>query len=82
MTQQLADSVCIRWGKPRVFSRRWKDNGDDGRGSVVIHVESVCPDADCQKIVDAKFNEMRERRSLSQNRRKDIVLSPRAKKQL
>lgn len=58
----MAETVCIRCGKVRVFSRRWKEKVD-GKGSVVIHEETVCPDRVCQAIVDQKFAEMRDRRN-------------------
>lgn len=75
---ETAETVCIRCGKLRVFYRTWKDRAG-GRGAPITHVESVCPDSACQKIVDAKFAEMRERRELSEERRKSIVLSRRVK---
>lgn len=57
----MAETVCIRCGKVRIFSRRWKEKVD-GRGSVVTHEETVCPDPECQKLVDQHFSEMRDRR--------------------
>lgn len=52
---------CSRCGTPRVFKRRWKER-IDGKGEIVTHEQYVCPDRECQKIVDAKFEEMRNRR--------------------
>jgi len=42
-------------------------------------MESVCPDSECQKIVDAQFAAMREKRLLSQDKRKNIILARRTK---
>jgi len=42
-------------------------------------MESVCPDSECQKIVDAQFTAMREKRLLSQDKRKNIILARRTK---
>ncbi|OGE05759.1 hypothetical protein A3F45_04105 [Candidatus Curtissbacteria bacterium RIFCSPHIGHO2_12_FULL_41_17] len=56
------ETVCIRCGKIRIFARRWKEKTE--KGSVIIHEETVCPDPDCQKIVEAKFEEMRKKREL------------------
>jgi len=56
------ETVCIRCGKTRIFARRWKEKTD--RGTVIIHEETVCPDKECQKIVDQKFEEMRKKREL------------------
>lgn len=58
----------------RVFSKTWKDKLD-GKGTMITHTESVCVDIECQKIVDKKFAEMREKRELSEERRKSVVLS-------
>lgn len=64
--QALVETSCIRCGKIRIFKRKWKEV--IGKGAAITHIETVCPDAKCQKIVDAKFAEMRERRLLMENR--------------
>lgn len=61
VSDQSITTPCIRCGKPRIFSRRWKERVD-GKGQILFHEEYVCPDHECQKIVDAKFEEMRNRR--------------------
>ena len=71
---KLADSVCIRCGKVRVYSRKWTDR-ENGKGTPVLHEEAVCPDAECQKIVNEKFAAMRERRELADDRKKSITLA-------
>ncbi len=65
---------CIRCGKPRIFKRRWKDRVD-GKGQIVTHEEYVCPDRACQKIVDTKFEEMRNRRLGLENHRNNIKIT-------
>lgn len=65
---------CIRCSKARIFSRRWKERVD-GKGQIVTHEEYVCPDKDCQKIVDAKFEEMRNRRLDLENNRNNIKIT-------
>lgn len=66
-------NVCIRCGKTRVFFRRWKENAD-GRGSVITREEYVCPDRECQKVVDEKFEEMRTKRLGMEERRSGIKI--------
>jgi len=66
-------TFCIKCGNLRVFSRQWKDKFN-GKGSVITHTESVCPDVECQKIVDAKFAELREHKVASEERRKSAAL--------
>lgn len=76
--QRSAETVCIRCGKLRVFLRKWKDRTND-RGTMITHTESVCPDSQCQKIVDAQFTQMREKREMSEEKRKGIILARRTK---
>lgn len=76
--QGEGQTVCIRCGKMRVVSRKWKDQ-TDGKGPVLSHVQSVCPDPECQKLVDEKFTKIREQREQSEERRKSVVLARRLK---
>ncbi len=69
-----ANSICIRCGQVRIFYRKWKDR-ENGKGSIIIHEQTVCPDAVCQKLVDEKFKEILDRRVLSEDRRKSIIIS-------
>lgn len=73
-----SDSLCIRCGKVRVFSKKWKEKVD-GKGPMLFHIESVCPDPECQKIVDKKFEEMREKRLFSEEKRSSVSLAKRTK---
>jgi len=77
--QMQAETPCIRCGKLRVFYRKWNYKAD-GKGFLITHVESVCPDSECQKVVDEKFAEMREKRLLLEDKRKNVLLSRRTKK--
>lgn len=63
------ESSCIRCGKTRIFYRQWKERVN-GRGAVITHVETVCPDKDCQEIVEAEFAAKREKKLLLTNRGK------------
>ena len=40
---------CIRCGKERIDSKSWKVKIGT---SIVTHTKTVCPDFDCQKILD------------------------------
>ncbi|MEX2027903.1 MAG: hypothetical protein WD988_00195 [Candidatus Curtissbacteria bacterium] len=62
----LADTPCIRCGKMRIVSRVWKEKLE--YGSIVTHTETVCPDKECQKLVDEKFALARERREQLENK--------------
>jgi len=74
MQQAQAFTVCIRCGKTRIFLKSWKDRGERGKGTVISHVESRCPDIECQKIVDEKFQEMKDRRTKTEERKKAVIL--------
>lgn len=67
-------TVCIRCGKTRIFLRSWKDRGESGRGTIVTHEETRCPDLECQKIVDEKFQEMKDRRVQAEERKRAVIL--------
>jgi hypothetical protein len=54
---------CIRCGKERIVSKTWKEEVTNFFGSSFItHTETVCPDGECQKIVNAKFKQEKEKK--------------------
>lgn len=56
-------TMCIRCGKERIVSKVWKEEITNYFGtSVVTHTETVCPDLECQKIVDEKFRKDKEKK--------------------
>lgn len=63
---QFAETTCIRCGKMRVYKRKWIEKPE--RGATITHLDSVCPDAECQKIVDADFAARREKRLAAEAR--------------
>lgn len=67
----MTATVCIRCGKVRILFKKWTEKMD-GRGSAITSEIYVCPDAECQKIVDEKFEQMRQRRLDSENRKTNI----------
>ena len=42
--------------------QKWQEKSE--RGAVIVHERTVCPDKDCQKIVDDKFEALREKKRL------------------
>jgi len=72
MLQTQKETPCIRCGKERIFKRKWKEVG---KGAVITHVETVCPDPSCQKIVDEDFAAKRERRMRLENNGRGIKIS-------
>ena len=55
------NNPCVRCGKPRVDSKSWK--GKSGN-SLVIYTKTICPDAECQKIVDKGIADRKEKSEL------------------
>ena len=73
-------TACIRCGKVRILSRTWSEQIGL---SLVTYTDSVCPDDDCQKLVETllkdrhDINEARSKASLmrrEENRRKGVEL--------
>jgi len=59
-TQQT--NPCIRCGKERIESRTWIEVIETYNGeTTVTHTETVCPDVECQKIVDEGFAKQKEK---------------------
>ena len=53
---------CSRCGKQLIVSRTWEEKVQVyGGESTVIHTESVCPDVECQKVVDKERAKVREK---------------------
>ncbi len=53
---------CIRCGQERIVTKTWEESVATLSGvSVVMHTVSVCPDEDCQKIVDESIRLQREK---------------------
>lgn len=75
--QELTE--CIRCGKMRVFEKTWKSRPND-RGNVVTHSRSVCPDKECQAIVDEQFAAIRRKKEQTEENRKATVLLKKSKK--
>lgn len=78
MIQNQTETACIRCGKARVIDKVWKEYM--GR-SLIINTKTVCPDTECQKIVDGEIAARREKRELHANKRnsfstKDLKLNP------
>lgn len=64
-------TLCIRCGKTRIVSKTWNEKVND---SVITYTETVCPDPECQKIVDSdlkkKMDKVRNIQKKSLERRK------------
>lgn len=50
----IQTTPCVRCGKMRVISKTWTEDN-------TTYTNTVCPDADCQKQVEAELLEKSER---------------------
>jgi hypothetical protein len=62
----------------RVLLNQWQDKYE-GKGTMITHQQSVCPDDACQEIVNQKFAAIKELRESMEERRKNLVLRKRNK---
>lgn len=59
----MSSNPCIRCGKERIDARSWKETVNNFMGkTVIVHTETVCPDPECQKIVEKGFEVQRKKR--------------------
>lgn len=61
---------CIRCGMERIVFKKWTEIIElYGRESIVIHTNFVCPNPNCQKIVERQLSEQKEKREFIENQR-------------
>lgn len=59
-------NLCSRCRKQRIVVRTWKEVLVN---STITHTETVCPDLDCQKVVDAQNDATHAKRVSSEENR-------------
>lgn len=76
-----ANSECVRCGKTRVMSKSWSE---EVGSSKITYMLTVCPDSDCQKIVEEQLQIKKDKINAIQNeslkRRANIRRTKRPKK--
>ena len=72
---------CIRCGKSRIIAKSWTEKINN---SVITYTQTVCPDPECQKIVDSDLQKKKDKITAIQNksleRRKAIKRVKKVKK--
>lgn len=48
----MITSPCIRCGKQRIIGKTWTEKIN---GSTVSYTQTICPDPECQKIVEEQL---------------------------
>lgn len=73
---------CTRCGKERVEGKKWKEEITTFFGtSTIIHTDTVCPDAECQKIVEEKLEAQKQKSDeLKMEKQKKLDIATAARK--
>jgi hypothetical protein len=59
---QTYSNPCTRCGKERIFSKTWTEEVELFMGtSTIVHNSMICPDEECQKIVEAGIEKQRKK---------------------
>ena len=54
-------NICTRCGKQRIFKDSWQEKLVTGQGqSLVTYSQFVCPDPDCQKLMELDLAEKQQ----------------------
>ena len=72
----MKHSVCIRCGKYRIVTGTKKEKVGN---STLVHTNTVCPDPECQKIVDTQLARELEKREANKNRNENRNRQPKKK---
>lgn len=60
--QPKNSNPCTRCGKERIEGKKWKEEIATFFGtSTIIHTDTVCPDKECQKIVEQKLEALKQK---------------------
>ena len=72
---------CIRCGAARLVSRQWKERIRTIIGvTVIVHTETVCPNRDCQILVEEGLEVKRVKREAIEQRKIERMNAHRSKK--
>ena len=55
------NNPCIRCGIQRIDGKSWKEKSGI---SIITHTKTICPDSQCQKIIDKMIAERIEKNNL------------------
>ena len=68
--EKKSSNPCIRCGKQRIDSKTWEEKITNFMGtSIITHTQTVCPDPECQKIVEKEQDVRKKRKEeLEQNK--------------
>lgn len=70
--QKTNSNPCVRCGKERIIVKTWQDYIGE---SLVTYTLGLCPDKECQKIVDKANIAREEKIAFHANKRNQLKLS-------
>jgi hypothetical protein len=74
--KQTTDNPCFRCGKQRIISRTWTETITtfSGMQQKVTYSDAICPDAECQSLLDVELDKQKEKREkITQDRQQRIT---------
>ncbi|MDP3998947.1 MAG: hypothetical protein Q8P89_05035 [bacterium] len=78
--QGKVTNLCIRCGSERIFSKTWEEKIQTFSGvSVAVHTLMVCPDPECQKIVEEQLAAQRAKHEIIRQNREARILDNKRK---
>lgn len=84
--QAKHSNPCTRCGQERIEGRKYEEKIATFLGtSTIFHVDTVCPDKECQEIVDEKLEVLRlksEEMKLEKLKKLEVAAAARKKKAL
>ena len=80
--QAKFSNPCTRCGKDRIEGKTWKEEVATFFGtSTVTHTDTVCPDPECQKIVEEKLEIQKQKtEDLKAEKQKKLDIATAARK--
>lgn len=77
-----SSNPCTRCGKERVEGKKWKEELITFLGtSTIIHTDTMCPDKECQKIVEEKLEVQKQKSDeLKLEKQKKLEIATAARK--
>lgn len=79
----MQNTPCIRCGKIRIVAKSWSEKINN---SLLTYTLTVCPDSECQKIVEGELQKKRDKiisiHEESEKRKKNNIRNRKIKKAL
>ncbi len=84
--QTKNSNPCTRCGKERIEGKKYKEEIATFFGtSTIVHVDTICPDKECQEIVESKLEALKQKSDemkLEKQKKLDVAAAARKEKAL